>query len=131
VALNLDNLGVAFAGAGKHREAIGCYREAGAIVRELDDRHHLAMMQHHLGTAYVAIGELRNAIHALREATFGYRAMGNRRWEAFVLVDLGKTLQEAGHACLGNNILETALATLTEFADPKIKEIQTIIDAAP
>jgi DNA-binding SARP family transcriptional activator/tetratricopeptide (TPR) repeat protein len=130
VALNLDNLGVAFAGAGKHREAIGYYLEARSIVRELDDRHHLAIMQHHLGTAYLAVGELRNAVHALGQATREYRAMGNRRWEAYVLTDLGKTLQQTGHTRLGNTLLETALTTLTEFADPKIKDIQTIIDDA-
>jgi tetratricopeptide (TPR) repeat protein len=131
VAMNLDNLAIAFAAAGEHRKAIGCGVRAAAIFRELGDLHNLAMIQHHLGNTYMSAGELRKAIHALNEGIRGYRAMGSRRWEAFTIIDLGKALCHTGHASLGKGLLESALSILTEFADPKAKEIQAIINGLP
>jgi tetratricopeptide (TPR) repeat protein len=129
--MNLDNLAIAFAAAGEHRKAIGCGVRAAAIFRDLGDLHNLAMIQHHLGKAHMLAGELRAATRAFNEAIRGYRTMGNRRWEAFTIIDLGKVLCQAGHGRLGKRLLESALSTLTEFADPKAKEIQAIINGIP
>jgi tetratricopeptide (TPR) repeat protein len=131
MAMNLDNLAIVFAGAGEYRQAVGYGERAAAILRELGDVANLAMIQYHLGNAYRLTGELRSAVHALREAVSGYRTIGNRRWEAFTLVDLGKVLCQAGHAGLAKGLLESASTTLTEFADPKAKDIQAIIDGIP
>jgi hypothetical protein len=76
----------------------------------------------------VAIGELANAIHAFRESVAGYRELGIRRWEALVLVDLGKTVRRAGHPGLAKEILAAALTTLTSIGDPRANEIGTVVE---
>jgi tetratricopeptide (TPR) repeat protein len=128
IGMNLDNLGLTLASMGKDRQAIACYLRAEAIFRDTGDTHNIAMNQHALGLSYTSAAQWRPAIRAFREAVAVFRQLGNRRWEAIVLMDLGKCLHLAGHPRFASDALEKAHRTMSEFADPKAKQIQAIID---
>jgi tetratricopeptide (TPR) repeat protein len=131
VAQNLDNLGTTFACSGQYRRAIDCFLQAIAIAQEIGDTHTRSMIQHQLGAAHVAVGELSNAIRAFRRAAGGFHEVGLRRWEAVVLVELGKTVHRAGHPHLAEKIRASALSRLTTIRDPRLEEITATVDGPP
>ena len=51
-AVTLNNLGLAYAGLRRFEEAIGCYQESLAIMRETGDRHGEGIALNNLGIAY-------------------------------------------------------------------------------
>jgi DNA-binding SARP family transcriptional activator/tetratricopeptide (TPR) repeat protein len=123
-ALNLDNLGLAHIAAGDYPQAVECLKRSAVLLRELGELPVEAMTLQNLGRTYVHQRDWPNAVRAFRQSVALHRALGNRRWEAVVLADLGRALTEAGHQEIAGAILRTALATLTEFADPRADRIR-------
>jgi DNA-binding SARP family transcriptional activator len=127
-AMNLDNLGVTHTVAGEYDAAIDRLLQADAIYRELGDIEAHAGNQHHLGNAYAGLGESARSTRAFRESIGMWRAVGSRRWEAVVLTDFGRMLQDAGHSGLARRMWEAALVTMRELGDPRAPGIQAALD---
>ncbi|OLF14985.1 AfsR/SARP family transcriptional regulator [Actinophytocola xanthii] len=123
-AMALDNLGMAHAAAGEYERAVECFQRAVDLLRDLDDPQTEAFTLLNLGKAYARLADHPRAVRAFRQSIVLHRTLGNARWEATVLADLGEVLVDAGHPEHARVVLGAALATLTEFGDPRAEQVQ-------
>ncbi|SDI15257.1 AfsR/SARP family transcriptional regulator [Nonomuraea jiangxiensis] len=127
VGLVLDNLGMAHIVAGDYGRAVRAFRRAHEILVRAGDEPSDAQCLRNMGRAYAMTGDVRNAVRAFRLAIDIFRRMGNQRWEAVTLADLGEVLHEHGHALLARGILRTAHGMMKDLADPRAKDLETIL----
>jgi tetratricopeptide (TPR) repeat protein len=128
IAMALDNRGVAYLVEGNHTEAVNCFQRAHDINVQLDDAGSDGMCLYNMVRAYTAVHDHSRAVRASRDAIARFRQIENRRWEALVLMELGKTLNCAGHPTLAAEVLRAALVTMTQLADPQVEEIKAILE---
>lgn len=88
----LNNLGNADREMHRFQEAIGCYEQAIAIMRETGDRHVEGMVLGNLGTAYLQMGQPAKATACWREAAAAMRNAGDHQ-EARLLEQLAAKTQ--------------------------------------
>jgi tetratricopeptide (TPR) repeat protein len=98
-----------------------------AVLEQFGDAEVSGSIRHHLAQAYLRLRDFPNATRELRRTIALYRALGNRRLAATALADFGTLLTEAGHPTLARSLWQTALPTLTEYADPRAAEIETAL----
>jgi tetratricopeptide (TPR) repeat protein len=97
----MDNLGVAYEGAGDLKQAMACYEQALTVNRSLGDRQWEAVSLSSLGSAYQALEDPQQAINYYEQALLVNRAIGNRYREGHMLNNLGNasaTLGNSGQA---------------------------------
>jgi DNA-binding SARP family transcriptional activator/tetratricopeptide (TPR) repeat protein len=129
VALNLDNLGILHSVSGEHEQAIEFCQMALIASRHCNDHEIEAWSLLHLAQAYAQLRDFPNSTRAFRQAIAIYREHGNSRWAAILLNEFGTMLAEAGHPGIAHAMRRTALATLTEFADPRSEQIKAALTA--
>jgi len=92
----LDQIGAAHCRAGRFREALAYFREAGIAYRTTD-RRGVANTLSHSAVASGSLGRYPEAMAHLREALSLYRDAGDRRGEAKTLNNLGKVQTYLGY----------------------------------
>jgi hypothetical protein len=56
-----------------------------------------------------------------------FQQLGNRRWQAVLLDDLGRVLSDAGHPLLALECWRAALADMREFGDPRAHDLEQLL----
>jgi tetratricopeptide (TPR) repeat protein len=130
VANNLNNMGVAHVAMGDHEHAIDCFLQADLLFDVVGDVEPSLLNLHDLGCAHAAMGQYAKSIRAMRRAATGYERLGNRRWWAVVLIDLGKAISSAGHPRWARAPWTAALEVMTELADPRAQELRDLLEPA-
>jgi tetratricopeptide (TPR) repeat protein len=129
VATNLDNMGIAYSTMGEHERAIDCLLQANLLFNEIGEVESSLFNLYELGRAYAAARSYAKSIRALRRAAEGLEQLGNRRWQAVVMIDLGKAISSAGHPGLARPSWAAALVVMTELADPRAQELEEMLSA--
>ena len=97
-------LGIALDTQGSFEESLRLFEEAVALLRELDDRRHLASALLNLGVGLARHGGDPERATALYEEALGlYRELGNALSMAHCLVNLGNRAKATGHLALAES----------------------------
>jgi DNA-binding SARP family transcriptional activator/tetratricopeptide (TPR) repeat protein len=127
IAENFDNMGVAYLTAGEYQLAVDCFKQALEVIDRLGDFQVLSLGQLNLAKAYAGLRDFPNSARAFRRAITLHRTRGNHGWAAIVLADFGSMLVEAGHPDIARAMWRGALATLTEYGDPRADEVRALL----
>ena len=116
----LDRLGLAAYHLGRPAEAARCFRQAGALWRDLGDTRRATGTWRKLGWIAASQGHLDKAIRLYRRALRDYRepGTGTVRQAALTMVDLGTALTAAGQDHEAGTILREAAELLAGQPDP-------------
>jgi tetratricopeptide (TPR) repeat protein len=116
----LDRLGLAAYHLDRPAEAARCFRQAGALWRDLGDTRRATGTWRKLGWIAAAQGHLDRAIRLYRRALHDYRepGSGTARQAALTMIDLGTALTAAGQDHQAGTILRQAAQLLAGQPDP-------------
>jgi tetratricopeptide (TPR) repeat protein len=116
----LDRIGLAAYHLGRPAEAGRCFRQAGALWRDLGDTRRATGTWRKLGWIAAAQGHLDKAIRLYRRALhdYGEPGSGTARQAALTMVDLGTALTAAGQDHQAGTILREAVELLAGQPDP-------------
>jgi tetratricopeptide (TPR) repeat protein len=116
----LDRIGLAAYHLDRPAEAARCFRQAGALWRDLGDTRRATGTWRKLGWIAAAQGHLDKAIRLYRRALhdYGEPGSGTARQAALTMVDLGTALTAAGQDHQAGTILREAVELLAGQPDP-------------
>jgi tetratricopeptide (TPR) repeat protein len=115
----LGNLGLAWAGLGETRKAIGFFEQQLPITQEINDPQGQSNALGNLGLAWAALGERGKAIGLYERQLAISRQIDDRRGEANALGNLGINWVVLGESRKGIEVQEQALAIYREIGDPR------------
>lgn len=92
----LQNLGIAYWRRGRLRDALSCLQEVVALRRALGGSSALAAALNILGFYYVQLGDYNQALTALQEGLSSLALVQNRRYESYLLMNLGNVQRNRG-----------------------------------
>ena len=113
----LNNLGMAYGQQGLE-QSVGCFEQALALYRELNDSPGETRAANNVANAYFELRRLEEALAAAQRSLETQRRLGNRYGEGIALNLMGCASRELGRPELAAEHLQMALVIFGELGDP-------------
>jgi tetratricopeptide (TPR) repeat protein len=113
----LGNFGNAYLSLGQVERAIGYFKQALTIAREIEDRQNEGNWLGSLGNAYYSFGQVERAIEYYEQALTIFKEIGDRSGEGTVLGNLGNAYSDLGQVERAIEYYEQALTISREIGD--------------
>lgn len=113
----LNNLGGVYSDLGQDQRALGSYKQALTINRELDDRKREGMNLYNIGNAYSDMEQYQQALESYKQALEIYRKIGDRKGEGNTLSNIGNAYNYLGQYPQALAYYDQALAIHREIGD--------------
>jgi tetratricopeptide (TPR) repeat protein len=118
---SLGNLGSAYSGMGRNREAINYTKQALEIAREIGNRQSEGVWIGNLGNSYNSLGRYQEAISCYEQALEIAREIGRRRTEAFNLGNLGEIFSKQAEWSEAQQHLKLAIQIADEIEEHQVQ----------